>query len=154
MQTKFPSGGDSEGIDNPAVCLVCGKVLNAGTKQETVEQILSAWILMKPVLEYVGNRLRPSVGPSAASFDNAGECTLHARTCGSGTGVFFLVVKDQVKVHPMLSRFLNSIFVVINFNSGRCCSSTDLMRCCRCLYIWIPMARPPTVSVGEIALCF
>jgi hypothetical protein len=104
MQTKFPSGGDSEGIDNPAVCLVCGKILNAGTKQETVEQIVSA--LMKPVLEYVGNRLHPSVGPSAASFDNAGECTLHARTCGSGTGVFFLVVKDQVMWHPTLSKVL------------------------------------------------
>jgi hypothetical protein len=29
-------------------------------------------------------------------IDNAGECTLHARTCGAGIGIFFLVLKDQV----------------------------------------------------------
>ncbi|CAN0253723.1 unnamed protein product, partial [Hapterophycus canaliculatus] len=44
---------------DPAVCLVCGQVLSAGSKTFGMEHV--------------------------------GECTLHARECGSGVGVFFLV---------------------------------------------------------------
>ena len=41
---------------------------------------------------HLGNRQNPG-NPHR---DNAGECTLHARRCGAGTGVFFLVLRDQI----------------------------------------------------------
>ncbi|CAM9640594.1 unnamed protein product [Ectocarpus sp. 8 AP-2014] len=50
--------GAAAGLEtDPAVCLVCGQVLAAGTK----------------------------------GMGHVGECTLHARECGAGVGVFFLV---------------------------------------------------------------
>ncbi|CAM9281630.1 unnamed protein product [Chrysoparadoxa australica] len=49
---------------DPAVCLVCGRVVAAGNKAVSV-----------------------------------GECTLHARECGSGTGMFFLVMQTSQPSH-------------------------------------------------------
>ncbi|CAN0485245.1 unnamed protein product, partial [Laminaria digitata] len=49
-----------EGVSQPAVCLVCGDVLDAG---------------------------------------GGGRCTLHARLCGCGDGLFFLLqVRAMVRV--------------------------------------------------------
>ena len=36
------------------------------------------------------------VGSGPDATPNIGECTLHARTCGAGVGVFFLVQKCSV----------------------------------------------------------
>lgn len=30
VQVKFPSDSDKKAVDDPAICLVCGRVLNAG----------------------------------------------------------------------------------------------------------------------------
>jgi len=63
-----PGGGSRKPLEDPAVCLVCGRLLNAGNK------------------------------PSDMPLDRraAGECTLHARSCGLGIGVFFLVQQCHV----------------------------------------------------------
>jgi hypothetical protein len=87
MQTKFPPGYP-EGIDNPAMCLVCGRILNAGKKAPSLCNVL---LLSNMCLQ--GCRHNPE---GQATIDNAGECTLHSRECGSGTGAFFLVMRDQV----------------------------------------------------------
>ena len=57
-------------LDEPAVCLVCGQLLSAGSR------------LPPPAL---------SSSLSHRRTMSPGECTLHARTCGAGTGVFYLV---------------------------------------------------------------
>lgn len=55
-------------LEEPAVCLVCGQVVMAGNRLHATE---------------------PSV-------TNPGECTLHARSCGLGQGIFFLLQKHSV----------------------------------------------------------
>jgi hypothetical protein len=55
-------------VDEPAVCLVCGKVVMAGNRPHATD---------------------PSV-------TNPGECTLHARNCGLGSGLFFVLQKHAV----------------------------------------------------------
>eukprot|EP01038_Epipyxis_sp_PR26KG_P010895 gene10895-14625_t len=68
QMAKFPDGSNGKLVDDPAICLVCGKVLNAGKKMRK--------------------------GPE--SFENAGECTLHSRRCGDGIGIFFLLQQCTV----------------------------------------------------------
>mmetsp|Transcript_11561 Transcript_11561/g.31157 ORF Transcript_11561/g.31157 Transcript_11561/m.31157 type:complete len:218 (-) Transcript_11561:369-1022(-) len=58
------NSGAAEPTDDPAICLITGRVLAAGHKP-------------------AGNH-------------NPGECTLHARSLGSGVGVFFLLQKCVV----------------------------------------------------------
>ena len=55
-------------MEEPALCLLCGRVLQAGNTLHDTQ---------------------PSV-------TNPGECTLHARTCGLGTGIFFLLQRHLV----------------------------------------------------------
>eukprot|EP01041_Mallomonas_annulata_P000556 gene556-1070_t len=59
---KFPPEMSGAAVEEPAICLVCGQVLCAGNR-----------------------------GTDARITSDPGECTLHARTCGGGTGLFFLV---------------------------------------------------------------
>jgi len=55
--------------DDPAICLVCGRLFNAGNKSSD----------------------------STFSIDiKPGECTLHARSCGAGIGVYFLIQTCKV----------------------------------------------------------
>ena len=79
---KFPFGNRGMALDDPALCLVCGQVLNAANKQSE----------------------------NAESDKNSGECTLHSRQCGAGVGMFFLVqqycvllIRDsRASYHPSL----------------------------------------------------
>ena len=52
-------------VENPAFCMVCGLLLNAGSRSN-----------------------RSNVSSASLS---PGECTKHAEHCGSGVSVFFLV---------------------------------------------------------------
>ena len=63
-------------IDEPAICMVCGTIVNAGNRAREVTQ------------EYGGMNLMLKHHP--------GECTLHARTCGAGVGVFFFILHNWV----------------------------------------------------------
>lgn len=58
-------------LNEPAVCLVCGRVLDAGNRQTAGRSSMTA-------------------------VDQLGECTLHAQQCGAGSSVFFLVQSCQV----------------------------------------------------------
>ena len=69
-QTTFPDSLPGQSVDEPALCLLCGQILNVGI---------------------------PGLGSGSDSTPpGVGECTLHARTCGAGVGVFFLVHKCSV----------------------------------------------------------
>lgn len=57
-------------MEEPAICLLCGQILNAG--------------------------IRGTSSGSDSTPPGIGECTLHARGCGAGVGVFFLVHKCSV----------------------------------------------------------
>lgn len=59
--TKFPQGAGGVVLEDPCLCLVCGRVLDAGQRQG------------EPPMRHPG------------------ECTLHSRCCGAGIGLFFLV---------------------------------------------------------------
>lgn len=77
-------GGNS--LEDPAICLVCGAVLSGGPR------------LIQ------GRSLRNSVG----------ECTLHARHCGSGTGMFLLVNKGST----LLIRESRAVFYQVRGTSS------------------------------------
>jgi hypothetical protein len=72
MKAKIPpfSQKPRVALDEPAVCLVCGQLVSAGSRLPTPSAT-------------VRGRRESSISP--------GECTLHARACGAGTGIFFLV---------------------------------------------------------------
>lgn len=59
---KFPPELAGAAVDEPALCLSCGRILCAGNRAS-----------------------------ASRVSSEAGECTLHSRVCGMGTGVFFLV---------------------------------------------------------------
>ena len=61
-------------IDEPALCLVCGQVLSAG------------------------NRLS-STNAGRGGGRSPGECTIHAKSCGGGTGLFYLVERYLYHFH-------------------------------------------------------
>lgn len=63
--------------DEPAICMVCGTIVNAGNRACDLSYDLS---------NDTNQRLRK----------NPGECTLHARTCGAGVGVFFFILPNWV----------------------------------------------------------
>lgn len=67
QQAKSPLGRAGPTLEDPAVCMVCGTLLNAGSRQNRVAAHMAA--------------LSP------------GDCTIHAEHCGGGVGVFFLVQK-------------------------------------------------------------
>jgi len=69
QRAKFPLGRKGPVIDEPAICLVCGLLIAAGSKK------------------------KKSPGSGTRLQSGAGDCTLHAETCGGGIGVFFLVQK-------------------------------------------------------------
>lgn len=74
LQTTFPNALPGQTMDAPAVCLLCGQILNSGIR--------------------TGLRGTNLASDSTPPF--VGECTLHARGCGSGVGVFFLVYQCSV----------------------------------------------------------
>jgi hypothetical protein len=91
QRTKFPDGPNGAAIDNPGICLLCGRVVNAGNRQ-----------FAQPV-----------------GKNNAGECTLHARVCGADTGVFYLVQKYSVLlVRGGRAIFYPSIYLDANGEAG------------------------------------
>jgi len=63
---KEDSGAAS--MEEPAICLVCGAVLASG----------------------------PKVQRRVARRVEEGDCTIHARSCGSGSGIFLLVKRSNV----------------------------------------------------------
>ena len=65
---KFPYGRKGVSLEDPAICLSCGQILNGG------------------------NRRREG----GESESNPGECSLHARSCGAGVSCFFLVQQCYV----------------------------------------------------------
>eukprot|EP00605_Chrysophyceae_sp_TOSAG23-4_P002056 GSChrysophyteH1.ASY1.ANO1.2277.1 assembled CDS len=60
--------------DNPAMCLICGMILNGGNRSQEMPQYLNNTFLKA----------------------HPGECTLHTRSCGSGVGIFLLVLQNMV----------------------------------------------------------
>lgn len=78
-------------LQEPAYCLACGRVVNAG------------------------NRVHDTV----ASISNPGECTLHARYCGFGSGAFFLLQKHAVLlISSEKAAFWASLYLDSNGESG------------------------------------
>lgn len=63
----------------PALCLTCGKVLQAGNKMGAA-----------PAPHSMSSS--SALGPIAG----VGECTVHSRLCGAGTGLFLLVQQHCV----------------------------------------------------------
>ena len=55
-------------LDDPAVCLVCGAVVSSAKRNVD----------------------------APPSISNPGECTMHSRLCGAGTGMFYLLHKHSV----------------------------------------------------------
>ena len=95
-------------MDDPAVCLVCGQVTDCLTHglapSPTRHRALPDTTLLRTppsrcapfqVLQCgtKGSRLAPA---SAVAPADVGECTLHARTCGHGVGVFYLLTKVRL----------------------------------------------------------
>ena len=75
-------------MEQPALCLVCGKLLNAGSKTKA-------------------NSVSASVTP--------GDCTLHAEACGNGVCLFFLVQQCcPLIIHAGVSCYLPSIYLDSN----------------------------------------
>ena len=60
--------------DNPAMCLICGMILNGGNRSQDIPQFLNNTFLKA----------------------HPGECTLHTRSCGSSVGIFLLVLQNMV----------------------------------------------------------
>ena len=90
-EATFPSALSGVAVDEPAVCLVCGQVLRSGQKDT--------------------RRLGPT---SAVAPTDIGECSLHARSCNAGVGVFFLVTKVQVLlVRGRMSAVHPSVYVYV-----------------------------------------
>ena len=61
--------------DEPALCLVCGTIVNSGNRSKDITS------------EPLTNKILK---------DYPGECTMHARTCGSGIGIFLLLMHNNV----------------------------------------------------------
>jgi hypothetical protein len=81
-------------VEDPAICLLCGRVLNAGKYFQWVSprEVRAVRSLRECVhIAPIGNK-----APQGIFDAPAGECTLHARSCGAGTGVFVLVQQCQV----------------------------------------------------------
>ena len=68
----FPPTISSASVDEPAICLLCGAVVQSGTKGT------------------------PRAPASVVAPMDIGECTLHARSCGAGIGIFYHLTKVQV----------------------------------------------------------
>ena len=64
-----------------ALCLVCGKVVQAG------KDLLSCTIVYILIFQITGKRATKKY----YSGLTPGECSLHAFSCGAGSGVFFLI---------------------------------------------------------------
>ena len=67
----------SRRIDEPAICLVCGTIVRAGNRSKDID--------------------------SPSDMDNhldtyPGECTLHARRCGGGNGIFMIMLHNWVLI--------------------------------------------------------
>jgi len=73
-EPKLDEQGKRE--DEPALCLICGSILNAGNRAKK--------LTATPHLD------------NALLKESPGECTLHARTCGAGVGVFMFLLQNQV----------------------------------------------------------
>jgi len=90
---KNPEGPAGIILDDPAICLVCGRICSAGNR-----------------------KIQP--GRNLSNID-AGEVTLHARECGAGIGVFFLAHKCTVLlVRGSRAMFYPSIYVDQHGESG------------------------------------
>ena len=75
-----------------------------------LENILNLTIVIK------GNRRETQRPPRR--HENPGECTLHARECGAGTSIFFLVEKCSVLLlSGQFSCFAPSLYVDTHGNS-------------------------------------
>ncbi len=78
MQLPYEPKLDEQGKreDEPALCLICGSILNAGNRAKKL--------------------------PASSNLDNAffkespGECALHTRTCGAGVGIFMFMLQNQI----------------------------------------------------------
>lgn len=91
---KNPEGPQGIIIDDPAVCLVCGRICSAGNR-----------------------KIQPTRLSMQTNMD-PGEATLHARECGAGVGVFFLAHKCAVLlIRGSRSIFYPSIYVDQNGES-------------------------------------
>ena len=87
----FPSTMSSASVDEPAICLLCGAVVQSGMK---------------------GTSRAPA---SVVAPMEIGECTLHARSCGGGIGIFYHLTKVQVLlIRGRLACVYPSIYVDIN----------------------------------------
>jgi E3 ubiquitin-protein ligase UBR1 len=70
--------------------------------------------IFNSILYFLANKL--SDNPVSAS--NPGECTLHARHCSGGIGVFFLVQNCYVLfVHGSFSSYFPSLYLDVNGES-------------------------------------
>lgn len=77
------TSGPTRGLEDPAICLVCGAVLAAGPRMQ-----------------------------GRARLSGPGVCTLHARACGSGTGVMLLMNKgSSLLFRDARAIFYPSVFV-------------------------------------------
>ena len=87
----FPPTLSSASVDEPAICLLCGAVMQSGTK---------------------GTARAPA---SVVAPMDIGECTLHARTCGAGIGIFYHLTKVQVLlIRGRLACVYPSVYVDVN----------------------------------------
>ena len=92
QMAKFPEGSNGIILDDPAVCLICGRICNAGNRKSQ-------------------DNTRMNLDP--------GEATLHARECGSGVGVFFLAHKGTVLLlRGSRAIYYPSVYVDQNGESG------------------------------------
>jgi hypothetical protein len=79
MRLPYKPHFDEHGrrIDEPAICLICGTVVRAGHRSEDINS--------------------PSEMDSHLDA-YPGECTLHARRCGSGHGIFMNIMDNWVLI--------------------------------------------------------
>jgi len=92
QMAKFPEGSNGIILDDPAVCLICGCICNAGNRKSQ-------------------DNTRMNLDP--------GEATLHARECGSGVGVLFLAHKGTVLLlRGSRAIYYPSVYVDQNGESG------------------------------------
>ena len=76
-------GRDGPAVDEPALCMICGKLLNSGSK-------LARNTLPIP----------------------PGDCTIHAEACGNGVCVFLLINKGcPLIIHAGLACFLSPLYL-------------------------------------------
>jgi hypothetical protein len=92
---KAPEGPSGIILDDPAVCLVCGRICSGGNRKNQPARML----------------MNTNIDP--------GEATLHARECGAGIGVFFLAHKCSVLlIRGSRSMFYPSVYVDANGETG------------------------------------